>query len=82
LRTDSVKFTYVCAPRPRPKLDPFISEIENRLKAETELPKCQQSTSAMIFRDLINNGYDGSYDSVRRFVQKFRSKYSKKQSKT
>lgn len=53
-----------------PKLDPFKSRIDALLAEDEKAPRKQRHTAAQIHRRLVaDNGYQGSYDQVRRYVQ-------------
>lgn len=72
LRSDSTKFTYVRSNGSLPKLGPYVNELSERLSAEADLPRKLQSTAFSMYEELQRKGFDGSYDSVRRYVQKWR----------
>ena len=55
-------------PPAAPKLGPFVGRIDEILKADEEAPRKQRHTAAQIFRRLVDEGYTGGYDQVRRYV--------------
>ena len=58
---------------PCPKLtDGFQQAILDILKQDEDAPRKQRHTATAIFRRLVSDGYEGSYDQVRRFVAKQR----------
>lgn len=54
-----------------PKLGPFFAVIDAIVTADAEAPRKQRHTAMQIFRRLrAEHGYQGSYDQVRRYVQR------------
>ena len=51
-----------------PKLGGHIATIDQILSSDLEMPPKQRHTSQRIYERLKEVGYDGSYDSVRRYV--------------
>jgi transposase len=72
LQSDSTKFTYVRSNSSKPKLGLYVNELTARLDAEADLPQKQRSTAFLMYEDLQRKGFDGSYDSVRKFVHNWR----------
>ena len=69
LLSDETAFSYERKRQPRPKLGPFIETLTERLQKDSSLPRKQQRTAQILFEELQRDGYQGGYDSVRRFVQ-------------
>lgn len=64
------------APAPCPKLGPFLAVIEEILAGDAKAPPKQRHTAMRIFQRLREEQrYAGSYDPVRRYVQKQRRKH-------
>ena len=55
-------------PPAAPKLGPFVGRIDEILKADEQAPRKQRHTAAQVFRRLLDEGYAGGYDQVRRYV--------------
>jgi transposase len=61
------------APRARPKLEPYLPRIAEILEADKTAPKKQRHTAKRIFDRLRDeDGYDGSYESVKEAVRAWR----------
>ena len=52
-----------------PKLGPYKDKLTEWLEADSKLPKKQRRTAKRLFDGLQEEGYEGAYDSVQRFVQ-------------
>ena len=76
LLSDETAFSYERKRQPRPKLGPFIETLTERLQKDSSLPRKQQRTAQILFEELQRDGYQGGYDSVRRFVQSWRREQS------
>ena len=72
IRTQETAFHYKRSTQPRPKLDPFVDSLEGRLEEDKKLPKRYRRTAQVLFEELQLEGYEGGYDSVRRYVQQWR----------
>ena len=72
IRSGGTSFEYERSNQPRPKLGPFIKKLEGYLEEDEHLPKKLRRTAQILFEELQLNGYDGGYDSVRRYVQRWR----------
>jgi transposase len=55
-----------------PKLGRFTALIDEILAADEEAPRKQRHQATQIFRRLVQEGYQGGYDQVRRYVGKRR----------
>ena len=61
------------ASRKRPKLEPYLPRIAEIWEADKTAPKKQRHTAKRIFDRLrTENGYDGSYESVKEAVRAWR----------
>jgi transposase len=61
------------APAAYPKLGPFVARIDAILEADESAPPKQRHTAMQVYRRLVSEeGYDGKYDQVRRYVRKHR----------
>ncbi len=77
VRSDRTSFEYKRKVQPRPKLGPFVQWIENQLELDQKLPKKQRQTAQILYEQLQGQGYEGGYDSVRRYVQRWRRRQQK-----
>jgi transposase len=74
LRSDQTAFIYQRNSQPRPKLAPYTEKLDEHLQADHKLPKKFRRTAQILFEELQTRGYQGGYDSVRRYVQTWRRK--------
>ena len=72
LDSDVTEFTYTRKAQPLPKLGPYESSLIEYLSEDATKPLRQQRTSVVMFEALQRQGFDGGYDSVRRYVQRWR----------
>ena len=68
IRSGVTEFTYDRTTQPRPKIDPWRSELDELLAKNARRPKRERLTLIRIYEELSNRGYDGSYDAVRRYA--------------
>ena len=68
LRSGETEFRYTRTRQPQPKLGPWQAELD-RLLAENEArPRRERLTRIRVFEALRGLGYEGGYDSVRRYA--------------
>lgn len=72
IRSKETAFHYKRSNQPRPKLGPFLKSLERQLGEDKKLPKRYSGTAQVLFEELQLEGYNGGYDSVRRYVQQWR----------
>ncbi|MEI7833486.1 MAG: IS21 family transposase [bacterium] len=77
LRDDTIELCYTRSKQSLPKLGAYVDALTNRLQAEAGLPRRERSTALVIFEELQRAGFDGGYDSVRRYVQRWRREQQK-----
>jgi transposase len=68
LRSGATEFTYGRLVQPRPKIDPWRSELDEMLTGNARRPKRERLTLIRIYEELRNRGYGGGYDAVRRYA--------------
>ncbi len=68
VRSGVTEFSYDRSSQPRPKIDPWRSELDEMLAENARQSKRQRLTLVRIYEELRNRGYDGSYDAVRRYA--------------
>ena len=74
LSDDSPPSYHQAKPRHRPRLGPFCDQLTLWLEQDLKRPKREQRTATALFQGLQDEGYEGAYDSVSRFVKVFREK--------
>ncbi len=62
------------SPQPLPKLALYQELLSGYLKADAIKPLTEQRTAIVLFEELQSQGFEGGYDSVRRYVQKWRNR--------
>ena len=68
IRSGATEFSYDRSTQPRPKIDPWRSELDDMLAENARRPKRERLTLVRVYEELRNRGYDGSYDAVRRYA--------------
>ena len=58
--------------QPSPKLGEYKGQLVDWLESDAKLPKNQRRTAQRLFEGLVNEGYQGAYDSVQRFVKQWK----------
>jgi len=76
LRGDVTEFTYARTTQPLPKLGPYEDSLLARLATDAAKPHREQRTAIALFEELQREGFEGGYDSVRRYMQKWRERAS------
>lgn len=72
IRSDATEFVYDRKSQSYPKLGPYEEQLRERLSADAARPVRQRRTAVVLFEELQRAGYEGGYDSVRRYVQRWR----------
>jgi transposase len=54
--------------QPRPKLGSFIERLSELLKEDTGKPVRHRKSAQILFEQLQREGYEGGYDTVRRYA--------------
>jgi transposase len=73
LRGDEVEPRYQRQQQVKPKLGPFLAELEQLLAEDLERPTRERRSALMLFGELQRRGYQGAYDSVRRQVKAWKA---------
>jgi transposase len=50
--------------QPEPRLGEFKAQLIEWLEVDAKLPKHQRRTAQRLFEGLVNEGYQGAYDSI------------------
>ena len=74
IRGDATEFVYDRQAQPLPKLAPYEESLQATLNADSTKPIRERRTAVVLFEELQRQGFDGGYDSVRRYVQKWRKR--------
>ncbi len=74
LRSDETEFKYERTRQPQPKLGPWRDQLDGMLLANEAKSSRERLTLIRIFEDLRDLGYDGGYDTVRRYAGPFESR--------
>jgi len=69
VRSGETRFAYERGVQPRPKLGPWIDDLERLLAANDAQPARERLDLIGIFEALRRLGYTGSYDAVRRYAR-------------
>lgn len=77
IRSQQTAFTYKRDRQPMPKMGSYVESLKKKLKADKKLPKRQRRTAQKLFDELQQEGYQGGYDSVRRFVKRWKQSRNK-----
>jgi len=73
LRSGEVDPRYQRREGMKPKLGPFLGDLEQLLAEDGKLPKPERRTALLLFEELQRRGYQGAYDSVRRQVKEWKA---------
>jgi transposase len=69
LRTDETEFKYERTRQPQPKLGPWRDQLDGILLANEAKSSRERLTLIRIYEDLRDLGYEGGYDTVRRYAR-------------
>lgn len=68
IRSGATDQVYERSEQPRPKLGSFIERLSELLKEDSGKPVRHRKSAQIIFEQLQREGYEGGYDTVRRYV--------------
>jgi transposase len=69
LRSGATEFCYARTQQPLPKLGPWQAELDRLLEANEAKPRRERLTLIRVFEALRGLGYEGGYDTVRRYAR-------------
>ena len=69
LRSEETEFKYARSRQPQPKLGPWRDDLDGMLLANEAKPSRERLTLIRLFEDLRDLGYEGGYDTVRRYAR-------------
>ena len=75
VRSEEVPPKYQRRPEAKPKLGPFLADLEELLREEGKRPKRERRNALRLFEELQRRGYQGAYDSVRREVKAWKAEH-------
>lgn len=73
VRSEATEFRYERDRQPRPKLGAWTEELDRLLATNEDKPARERLTLVRIFEALRGQGYEGSYDAVRRYAKHWKS---------
>ena len=73
LRADITKPFYKRTNETKPRLGPYVMDLEWLLELDLKAPKRERRTAMMLFEELQRRGYQGAYDSVQRHVREWKA---------
>ncbi len=68
-RSNATEFKYPKREKRYPVLGPVMEKLSERLSEDAELPPTRRRSGKKLYDELRREGYEGSYDSVRRYVK-------------
>lgn len=71
IRSGVTDQTYERSEQPRPKLGAFVEQLAEWLKEDSSKPVRHRRSAQILFEQLQREGYDGGYDTLRRYVAKW-----------
>ncbi|MFG1266275.1 IS21 family transposase [Xanthobacter aminoxidans] len=72
LRTGATAFSYEREVQPLPRIGPWREALDGLLAGNEGKPARERLTLIRIFEDLRSQGYEGSYDALRRYAKGWR----------
>lgn len=72
IRSDVTDQVYKRAEQPRPKLAAFEDRLKGLLSEDAAKPVSHRRSAQLLFEALQREGFDGGYDSIRRYIQQQR----------
>lgn len=72
IRSGATEFRYERAVQPQPKMGPWRERLEALLLANEAKPDRERLTLIRLYEELRERGYDGGYDTVRRYAKAWR----------
>jgi transposase len=72
IRSEATEFHYERGRQPLPRIDPWREQLDGMLLANESKPKRERLTLMRVFEELRGLGYQGGYDSVRRYAKAWR----------
>lgn len=77
IRTGKIDQAYERNDQPRPKLGAFVDRLVDLLKEDESKPVKHRRRAQILFEQLQREGYDGGYDTVRRYITSWKREAGK-----
>ncbi len=77
IRSGKTKHEYTRGNQPIPRLGPYLENLDEQLERDWQRPKKRRITAMRLYEFLGDQGYEGSYDSVQRYVRRWRQEKGK-----
>lgn len=74
-RSEETEFKYPKREPRYPALGPVMEQLAERLAVDAEAPVSRRRSGRKLFEELRSEGYEGSYDSVRRYVKSWKESH-------
>jgi transposase len=71
-RSNATEFKYPKREKRYPAIGPVMEKLAEQLSADAELPVARRRSGMRLYEELRQAGYEGSYDSVRRYVKQWK----------
>jgi transposase len=75
IRRNETEHRYEREKQPLPRLGAFTGRLDSLLEENTKRPKGRHMTAQRMFEILQGEGYQGGYDSVRRYARRWRDEH-------
>jgi transposase len=72
IRSGATEFRYEREVQPQPKIGPWRDRLDGLLLANEAKPGRERLTLIRLFEELRGLGYDGGYDTIRRYAKRWR----------
>ena len=72
IRSGVTEFKYERKSQPYPVLGPWRAQLDKKFEENEALPKKQRKRMTKIWKELSDDGFEGGYDSVRRYARNWR----------
>jgi transposase len=77
IRSGKTKHEYSRVNQSLPRLGPYLEELDEQLEKDWKRPRKRRLTAMRLYDLLGDQGYEGSYDNVQRYVRRWRQKKGK-----
>lgn len=77
IRSGKTKHEYIRDKQPLPQIGPYLEILNEQLDQDWQRPKKKRLTAMRLYEFLKDQGYEGSYDSIQRYVRKWRQEKGK-----
>lgn len=72
IRNNETEHCYARETQPLPKLGAYIDRLDELLAENAQRPRRRRMTAQRMFEILQGEGYQGAYDSIRRYAKRWR----------